>query len=67
MVRQELHLEDVVQLLDAVKLDALVVVDVRPLLLRHGEHVFGVEPPEARCHGEVWKGMSVKPPLVNKT
>ena len=47
MVRQELHLEDVVQLLDAVKLDALVVVDVRPLLLRHGEHVFGVEPPEA--------------------
>ena len=45
VIRQELHLENVVQLLDAVHLDALVVVDVGPLLLSDGEHVLGVKPP----------------------
>ena len=44
MVGKKLQLEDVVEGLQAVQLDALVVVDVGPLLLRHGEHVLGVEP-----------------------
>jgi hypothetical protein len=45
MIGQKLHLENVVQLLDAVQLDALVVVDVGPLLLSNGEHVLSVQPP----------------------
>ena len=44
MVWQELQLEDVVQSLQAMQLDALIVVDVRPFLLSHGEHVFRVQP-----------------------
>ena len=44
MIRQELHADNVVHLLEAVDLDALVVVDVRPLLLGHGQQVLGVEP-----------------------
>ena len=44
MVWQELHVDDVVHLLEAVDLDALVVVDVRPLLLGHSKQVLGVEP-----------------------
>ena len=45
MIRQELHADNVVHLLEAVDLDALVVVDVRPLLLGHSKQVLGVEPP----------------------
>jgi hypothetical protein len=45
MIGQKLHLENVVQLLDAMQLDALVVVDVGPLLLSNGEHVLSVQPP----------------------
>lgn len=44
VVGQVLQARDVVHLLDAVDLDALVVVDVGPLLLRNGEQVFCVEP-----------------------
>ena len=43
--REELHVDDVVHLLEAVDLDALVVVDVSPLLLGHSEQVLRVEPP----------------------
>ena len=44
MIRQKFHLKNIVDLLDAMQLDALVVVDVGPLLLCDGKHVFGVEP-----------------------
>jgi hypothetical protein len=44
VIGQELHLLDVVKLLEAVDLNALVIVDVRPLLLSDGIHVFGVQP-----------------------
>ena len=48
MVGEEFQMEDVVTLLQAVQLDALVVVDVGPFLLSHGEHVFRVEPSERK-------------------
>jgi len=46
VIWQEFHLEHVVDLFDAMQLDALVVVDVGPLLLCDGKHVFGVKPSE---------------------
>ena len=44
MVGEELQLEDAVELLQTVQLDALVVVDVRPLLLGDREHRLNVQP-----------------------
>jgi hypothetical protein len=50
VVGQVLQTQDMVHLLDAVDLDALVVVDVGPLLLGHREEVLGVEPGDG-VHG----------------
>ena len=44
MVGEELQLGDVVHLLHAVNLDALVIVDISPFLLSNSKKVLGVQP-----------------------
>lgn len=45
MVGEKLHAENIVELADAVELDALVVIDIQPLLLSHCKQGLTVEPP----------------------
>ena len=44
MVGKELESQHLVEPLQAVKFDPLVVVNVRPPVLSHSEHIFRVEP-----------------------
>jgi hypothetical protein len=45
VVGEKLHAENIVELADAVELDALVVIDIQPLLLSHCKQSLTVEPP----------------------